>query len=361
MNEHEIMSKRIFISHAAKDQKLADALVDLLQTGMDVKSADVFCSSLDGLGIPAGEDFIAYIKGQIKQPDVVLALISPNYLASQFCLCELGASWALSHKLLPLLVPPLKHADVQGVLKTVQVNQLDSQGGLSEFIEGLRVALAAPHVNTARWGSKSKAFLEKLPGILSGIKLPDTVTANEHAGVKQELKDALEVYEEAQREVERLTALNTELGKAKDRIEVASIVKRHSTAQATFEDLVRSAAHELQEQSRAVSFVAFRTYSDSTPVVFDPRKDPDAEDDASEAAQKKLLLADTTGYTLNDAHPRIRKLTGALDELRDFLNSGTTPADLFTTFEAQTEIPLEFDNREFWESQLDKRIKRVHT
>lgn len=34
------MSKKIFISHAAKDKTLADALVDLLQTGANVSSDD---------------------------------------------------------------------------------------------------------------------------------------------------------------------------------------------------------------------------------------------------------------------------------------------------------------------------------
>jgi len=114
------MKKKIFISHAVKDKKLADSLVDLFQTGMDIKSRDIFCSSLEGLGIPSGSNFIEHIKSQLQSPEVVVALLSPNYFESQFCICELGATWAMSHELIPILVPPASYKDLKGVLLPTQ-------------------------------------------------------------------------------------------------------------------------------------------------------------------------------------------------------------------------------------------------
>src|SRR5947207_2675047 len=119
-------SKAVFVSHAACDKAIADKVVDLLNTGMgiDVQN-DVFCTSLEGLKIPAGEDFKNFIKVQIQEPKIVLLLIAQNYLASQFCLAELGASWAMSHRVIPILIPPIRFEDMKAVLSNVQSLAID--------------------------------------------------------------------------------------------------------------------------------------------------------------------------------------------------------------------------------------------
>jgi len=49
---------KVFISHSVKDKELANAMVDLLQTGIGINTNDIFCSSVEGLGIPGGANFI---------------------------------------------------------------------------------------------------------------------------------------------------------------------------------------------------------------------------------------------------------------------------------------------------------------
>jgi len=46
---------RIFISHAVADKKLAEAFTKFLKEAIGVPAADIFCSSVDGHGIPTGE------------------------------------------------------------------------------------------------------------------------------------------------------------------------------------------------------------------------------------------------------------------------------------------------------------------
>lgn len=58
------MSKSIFISHAVADKALVDRFVELLQIGSNVNGEDIFCSSLEGMGIPTGKNFIEFIKSQ---------------------------------------------------------------------------------------------------------------------------------------------------------------------------------------------------------------------------------------------------------------------------------------------------------
>ncbi len=109
-------SKIIFISHAAANKDIADKLVDLLGMGIGISDSEIFCSSLEGLGVPSGTNFVEFIRQQIKEPKVVILLLTVDYFSSQFCLCELGAAWVLSHNIIPLLVKPLEFRDMKAVL-----------------------------------------------------------------------------------------------------------------------------------------------------------------------------------------------------------------------------------------------------
>ena len=55
------------------------------------------------MGIPGGTNFVDHIKSQIQKPDLILLMLSPNYMESMFCLCELGAGWAMSHDMIPII------------------------------------------------------------------------------------------------------------------------------------------------------------------------------------------------------------------------------------------------------------------
>lgn len=103
------MSKSVFVSHATKDKELVAAIVDLIEEGIGVPESEIFCSSLDGYGIPTGENFISYIKSEIQEPKVVVLLLTPSYFRSNFCLFEMGAAWVKTHKIFPILVPMPLH------------------------------------------------------------------------------------------------------------------------------------------------------------------------------------------------------------------------------------------------------------
>lgn len=162
------MNKKIFISHASKDKEIADLLVDLMQTGLNIPSEDIFCTSLEGLRIPVGSNFIEHIKKQLVSPEVVISLLSPNYFQSQFCLCELGATWAMTHKHIPILIPPASHTDINGVLTGTQVVDIKNKYDLSEFQESIAGILKIK-VNQTRWEKKRDNFLIKLPNLLDEL------------------------------------------------------------------------------------------------------------------------------------------------------------------------------------------------
>jgi hypothetical protein len=156
---------RIFVSHAAKDKALVEEFVDLLHLGMGVGPDDVFCTSLPGMGIPTGADFVSFIKANVQTPEVIILLISPAFLDSEFCGNEVGASWALSIQVVPLLIPPVGHSDLRGVLFGKQAAKLTDKTKLSDLRDDLTQRLSLTPFRTSHWERARDKFLARLEDI----------------------------------------------------------------------------------------------------------------------------------------------------------------------------------------------------
>ncbi len=156
------MSKSIFISHSIKNREVADALVDLLETGIGIPDSEVFCSSLEGLGIPSGVNFVEFIRSQVESTDIVILLLSKEYFESHFCVAELGASWVLCHRMVPLLIPPLAYGDVKAVLTGIQLLKIEDKVALNQMHSEIIEALAIEGKTFERWEVKRDSFLNTI-------------------------------------------------------------------------------------------------------------------------------------------------------------------------------------------------------
>jgi hypothetical protein len=65
----------IFVSHAERDKKAVDLLVDWI-SGITHGAADVFCTSSPGNDIPAGTGFFQYIELLLDRSSLVIHFIS---------------------------------------------------------------------------------------------------------------------------------------------------------------------------------------------------------------------------------------------------------------------------------------------
>jgi hypothetical protein len=355
------VSSEIFISHAVKDKGIADALVDLLLTSTKISSDQIFCSSLEGLGIPPGVNFVDYIKGKIQEPKAVIALISPNYLGSQFCMCELGATWAMSHDLLPLLVPPLTFEQVKGVLTGVQLARIDESTGLSELTDRLLTLTGTPVGASSRWEVKRNAFLtETLPKILKKIKNPVVVSEVDYKRVQQDYNESLKEMAAYEKMVAELRSQIADLSQLKDRKQVTAVMRKHSSGADTLDALVTEFSAQLTELPAAVSYVAFAELGAGRRVIMNTFKDHDFVDAAARAIDEQFLTIGEGDVCLNDRHPQIRKLNTAFQELNRFISYGC-PADVVQGFEDENNIPMTLENRAYWEYALDTRIKKFES
>lgn len=100
------MTTKIFISHSTKDAKLVNKLMDLLQIQFGLTRTNFFCTS--DYELQAG-NWINQIRLGMQESSLILPVITPNYLESKFCLCELGAAWVNEQNLVPVIIPPLNY------------------------------------------------------------------------------------------------------------------------------------------------------------------------------------------------------------------------------------------------------------
>ena len=154
----------IFITHATKDQRLAEALVDLLVNGIGVPAPQIFCSTVEGHTIPTGARIKEFLRDELTGGAAVIGLISRAYFESTWCVCELGATWALAKRFFPILVPPMRHGDLPQFLADDQSLLLGEDSHLDRLCDELP-AVVSSATNIAKWNSKRKQLLASLPAI----------------------------------------------------------------------------------------------------------------------------------------------------------------------------------------------------
>ncbi len=165
----------LFISHASADKELVDDFVDsVVRLGFGVQERQFFYSS--GRGVPSGEDLSAFIRKKARESNLVIALITPAFTQSAYCIAELGAAWATAGALFPLLHPALTHDDLDGVLRGVAARTLNDPSALDELFDRVVAALDL-EADSQQWGRykpkwlASVEALDQLPVVAGAIGL----------------------------------------------------------------------------------------------------------------------------------------------------------------------------------------------
>lgn len=161
-------SGTVFISHSEKDKALVDLLHDLLVRGLGIHTDCVYVTSLDGQGIDAGESVRESIRVALENSMVVICVITPNYKASEPCLNELGAAWALKKRMVGLICEPLEPGrsafliDVDSQIKLQNKSRLSALNGFLVGTPGL-ITSHKPD----RWTARLEDFYQKLEEAIS--------------------------------------------------------------------------------------------------------------------------------------------------------------------------------------------------
>lgn len=135
---------RVFLSYAREDQALARQLADdLRNAGLEVWS---------DLDIRAGDNWVARISAELNFADIIVVLVTPISVSSNWVSAEWMTALARSKRIIPLIVgdatlPPLLHAvqaielgadrasAVRAILGAAQFFQVSPEPPASDFIE----------------------------------------------------------------------------------------------------------------------------------------------------------------------------------------------------------------------------------
>ena len=228
----------IFVSHSEKDKPVVDDLFRLLQTGANVSYGDIFCTSVEGAGIETGEDFVAWIEQNIGDAEFVVLVVTPNYLASTFCIAEMGAAWALEKRVFPLVLPGMP-SDLGSVMLGRQTARVNKEGldNLYESVKDLGVKVA----KVAYWNVECAKFMKLFAEKEGSLPEPDHVPREDYDLRKDEAEAAVQMSAELQKQLEQCQEKCRRLEQAKDRKEVQAIRREFSNDLKEYERLVSGA------------------------------------------------------------------------------------------------------------------------
>lgn len=156
---------KLFISHSSNDKMFVEGLVTLLEF-LGFKDNNMFCSSVEGYGIPLGCNIFDYLRSQFEEHQLfVLFIHSPNYYKSSVSLNEMGAAWALKQKYFSVLTKDMKFEDMKGVVSSqeiaIKVNTADAKLRMNELKNALQLFFSLSQVNESRWETVRDRFLKE--------------------------------------------------------------------------------------------------------------------------------------------------------------------------------------------------------
>ena len=157
---------KIFVSHSSEDRKLVKAFVKMLQLGVGISFGDITCTSITGT-IPPGQNMHDKIRESLLASDVFIPVISLPFINSRYCMFELGASWALSKNIIPVIVPPLSFQHMESIISQTEAVRVDYPHHLSNLRDTLHTTLQLSPVPTAIWEQVRMEFLQCVTEVIN--------------------------------------------------------------------------------------------------------------------------------------------------------------------------------------------------
>lgn len=215
---------RIFVSHASADKVFVDEFVaQVLRLGCELKPSEIFYSSGADTGVPLGKDLLTYVRTEVDEADLVIAVVSPTYQTRPVCVAELGAAWSVAGKLVPLLTPGLSRSTLEGVLPPLLTKHIDDRAALDELHD--LIGEVVGHTSTTpTWGEYSAIWRSKVKRLARTLPTPVVIDPKEHEALLKELESTQAALETREERVDELEEQLREVSALKDRREVLEIV-----------------------------------------------------------------------------------------------------------------------------------------
>ena len=160
-------SPSVFISHASKDRDIIKLFIDnILKKGLGLNDNDIACTSFEATGVEPGDSIPNYIKRNIKGAKICLAMVSKNYKASEVCMNEVGAAWALNNPPIQIVLPGTEFHELGWLLNTNKASKINDIDCLDALGEKLCSSIGILTPTPKHWNPSTRDFLEALQILL---------------------------------------------------------------------------------------------------------------------------------------------------------------------------------------------------
>ena len=95
--------KKLFVSHCSSDMIIMNRLTPLLNELFQNVNVHIFNTSNEKTGTDIGKGLSDTLRKNLADSDLMIAVITDNYIRSIKCISEITAFWFLSHKVLPIV------------------------------------------------------------------------------------------------------------------------------------------------------------------------------------------------------------------------------------------------------------------
>lgn len=154
--------RRVFISHSSRDRDIIERFVDnILQLGIGLSHEDIFCTSIEEMGVKNGEDIREHIRNNVQSADFSFLMISRNYKESEICLNEMGAVWAVDNRVRYYLLPGFDFKEIGWLCDVKKADKLCDPVVLDTLEGELTSFYDLPH-RGGTWSRHRQGFLDYL-------------------------------------------------------------------------------------------------------------------------------------------------------------------------------------------------------
>ncbi len=167
-------TKRIFISHSSRDKGIIEKFTDnILQLGIGLSHEDIFCTSIEEMGIKNGDDIRHHIRENVQSADFSFLVISKNYKESEICLNEMGAVWATDNRVRYYILPDVDFKEIGWLCDAYKADKLCDSVVLDALEQELTDFYELPRKG-AIWSRQRQNFMDYMgDGIIGnhGLKV----------------------------------------------------------------------------------------------------------------------------------------------------------------------------------------------
>jgi hypothetical protein len=125
---------RVFVSHSHADAQVVGYVVDLLRSALNLHPQHIRCTGVEGHQLRVGEQFDDELLAEVREAQVLIAVVSVNSLSSQYAMFEIAVRWGTSRPLLPVLMPGVEADALKPPLSRLSAAHCGSVAQLQQLV-----------------------------------------------------------------------------------------------------------------------------------------------------------------------------------------------------------------------------------